>query len=109
MASKISKEKRAKVYNKYNGRCAYCGCKLTKNNKTVDHWVPISGGGDNNIDNLYPCCLQCNKDKGNESLVLLRLKLAWNTLTITDFSSFHNLMKKVRKQKFYYEMMNGAK
>ena len=94
--------KKLRVFNKYNGRCAYCGRKISLESMTIDHWIPKSDGGDNNIDNLFPSCLQCNKDKSNEPLVLLRMKMAWEGLTIKDLTNFNTMMKKVRKQKFYY-------
>ncbi len=46
----------------YRNRCAYCG----KRNKrlTVDHIVPLVGGGTNTIDNIVPACSRCNSSKG---------------------------------------------
>jgi 5-methylcytosine-specific restriction endonuclease McrA len=40
--------------------CTYCG-KMTK--LTVDHFVPVSKGGNNDINNLIPCCPPCNSSK----------------------------------------------
>ena len=34
---KISKQQREAVFNKYGGRCAYCGCELTLRTMQVDH------------------------------------------------------------------------
>jgi len=68
------------VFNKYNGRCAYCGCKLTKSNFNVDHIEPIfrndtdeqiekwNNGqkrGDNSIENFNPSCISCNCSKSS--------------------------------------------
>ncbi len=32
----------------------------------VDHIKPISRGGSNDIFNLMPCCIECNRKKGNK-------------------------------------------
>lgn len=45
----------------FDYRCAYCGRK-TKN-LTVDHYIPLSKGGTNYIDNIVPACIRCNKQK----------------------------------------------
>lgn len=47
--------KRLSIYARYNGHCAYCGQHLKQKNMTVDHLVPQSRGGGNNIENLMPC------------------------------------------------------
>lgn len=45
--------------------CIYCGVKLTEENMTVDHVVPRSKDGSENAENLAPCCISCNRKKGN--------------------------------------------
>lgn len=44
-------------------RCAYCGTKLTKKNRSLDHKIPLLRGGTNDITNLVPSCLRCNQRK----------------------------------------------
>jgi 5-methylcytosine-specific restriction endonuclease McrA len=43
--------------------CQLCGKKLTKENVTIDHIIPISRGGTNDKDNLQPLCSSCNSYK----------------------------------------------
>lgn len=62
----ISKKIRQAVYEKYDGHCAYCGCKLELREMQVDHikaqYVSECQGEkpDNSLDNLMPSCRQCN-------------------------------------------------
>lgn len=50
----IPKKIREQVYKKYNGHCAYCGCKLEYKDMQVDHVISVYGkDGSNDLDNLY--------------------------------------------------------
>lgn len=55
----------------YGGICPKCGRNLSlKNPKsksylTLDHIVPKSRGGTNNLGNLQPLCAACNYNKAN--------------------------------------------
>lgn len=48
-----------------NAKCIYCGIKLTEDNSTTDHIIPISSGGNNCQVNLIVCCFDCNNERGN--------------------------------------------
>lgn len=58
--------KKTLVLSKYDGKCAYCG--IGNLELTIDHVVPRSNGGSNDISNLQPSCRQCNSAKGVRSL-----------------------------------------
>ena len=45
----------------FGNRCAYCGRKSKL--LTPDHYVPLSRGGTNLIDNIVPACRDCNRRK----------------------------------------------
>jgi hypothetical protein len=47
-----------------NARCIYCETKLTEDNATTDHIVPIADGGNNCQINLVVTCQPCNSDRG---------------------------------------------
>lgn len=62
------------VWQKTNGHCWYCGARLLKPGDhhtpeekrrwyTIDHAVPRSRGGNNDLDNLLPACNDCNGRK----------------------------------------------
>lgn len=48
-----------------DARCLYCDTKLTVENATADHIIPISEGGNNCQVNLVVCCKDCNNERGN--------------------------------------------
>jgi 5-methylcytosine-specific restriction endonuclease McrA len=52
------------VANNRNAKCIYCETKLTEENATTDHIIPIASGGNNCQVNLMVCCQQCNSDRG---------------------------------------------
>jgi hypothetical protein len=67
-AVKLSKAKiRAIVFDKYNGKCAYCGTDLVKG-WNVDHIKPQVFGGTNDLENLNPSCKDCNNYKCHSDL-----------------------------------------
>lgn len=43
--------------------CAYCGKRLTNQNISRDHKIPLCRGGSNGIKNILPACLPCNQRK----------------------------------------------
>jgi 5-methylcytosine-specific restriction endonuclease McrA len=49
-------------------RCFYCG-KNIRHKATEDHFIPLSRGGHNYIDNIRAACLSCNISKGNKLLI----------------------------------------
>lgn len=56
----ISKNIRQKVFDMYDGHCAYCGEEISLRKMQVDHIIPIIKGGTNDISNLRPSCRMCN-------------------------------------------------
>ena len=58
-----------------NAKCIYCECKLTQENATTDHIIPISDGGNNSQVNLLICCFDCNNERGSMRFIeYLRIK-----------------------------------
>ena len=48
---------------RYGGECLCCGNAEPGVKLTVDHVMPLSRGGSNNITNIQPLCLPCNVSK----------------------------------------------
>lgn len=89
----MKKSDRELIYNKYGGRCAYCGCELQKG-WAVDHIVPcyrtdndeeyirrfthpkrtepIPHRGKDCIENYNPSCRRCNGWKSTFSVEQFR-------------------------------------
>jgi len=63
---KITSQDIDNIINKYNGKCAYCG-KPTLNNYHIDHKLPLSKGGGNEINNLALSCPTCNLSKNDKT------------------------------------------
>lgn len=70
--SKVKKELRMQVYNKYNNRCAYCGRLLEYKDMQVDHIRSKKHGGTDDLSNLNPSCRTCNHYKRALSLETYR-------------------------------------
>lgn len=53
------------IIKKSDGVCCHCGKNLVKGDFTVEHVIPLSKGGNNDISNLVGLCKGCNELKGN--------------------------------------------
>lgn len=60
------------IYDKTDGYCRYCGKKICWKNYgepgergawEVDHSNPRALGGTDRMSNLWPACIECNRDK----------------------------------------------
>lgn len=84
----MNKTLRERIYNKYNGHCAYCGTHITLSEMQVDHlqpkWHNLSDedcerkGIDRGTDdesNLMPACRACNYYKHTSTLDGFRVRL----------------------------------
>lgn len=106
---RISRHRRRLVWQRDGDGCQLCGCecvrpksgqtKLEPNTGTIDHIVPKSRGGTNNLTNLRLLCYSCNQIKAdgadphpNEARLL---KLA----AVADPAAAHQRRKNRRKKK----------
>lgn len=58
-------EQRKIIYQRANGRCQLCGRKIEYEDMSLDHIVPLSWGGADEMENLQCTCFPCNKFKSN--------------------------------------------
>jgi 5-methylcytosine-specific restriction endonuclease McrA len=59
------RNKRPHLIAKYGMRCFWCSCELNHETLTIDHYIPLSRGGNNQIKNLRLACFSCNQKRGN--------------------------------------------
>ena len=81
----IPKKIRLSLYEKYNHKCAYCGCNLEYKDMQVDHIKSVYANMDfkqvmteeemYSADNLLPTCRQCNFYKSSMDLETFRRRL----------------------------------
>lgn len=81
------------TYAQKKKKCVYCGRRMKKNNRTLDHRYPRDTGGVSITNNLFPCCPKCNSNKGN--------------LTHKEYLECRNMSKQERKE--YVRMLNEQK
>lgn len=74
------------VRSRYHAQCGYCGVREVDvgGELTVDHFVPVSAGGNDQDDNLVYACFRCNlfksdfvptdKDRSNGHVLLHPLR-----------------------------------
>ncbi len=104
---------REKIYNKFGGKCAYCGIKL--NGKfQLDHIIPkanyknkkyrnnefpefLKHLGENDvdhIDNLFPACQSCNVYKHSYDLEFFRRNISRLIFQLNEHSAQFRMAKR---------------
>lgn len=112
----ISKSTRIAVYEKYGGRCAYCGCPIIDiKEMQVDHLVShMFNGGEDTLENYMPACEVCNRVKSAYTLEEFRKQIHRcgeihrNRKTPIDADSdkiarYYGLTEEDREVTFYFE------
>lgn len=64
----LSKKIRFEVFKRDAFTCQYCGRSAPDVVLEIDHIMPVSKGGDNDILNLVTSCQACNNGKSNRTL-----------------------------------------
>lgn len=110
---RLSKSERQKIYDKYNGHCAYCGCELGYKDMQVDHVIPLRRGGDDDIENMLPACRSCNHYKGTltaeefrEYVSKIPVRLQRDSIPYQVGVRF-GIIRSSRDVMFYYERSDG--
>jgi 5-methylcytosine-specific restriction endonuclease McrA len=72
----FTEEEFQKKLKQMGNRCFWCGRDLKDGDVTRDHYIPLTKGGSDCIDNIVPACRSCNCKKRNKmphEFVKLRL------------------------------------
>jgi 5-methylcytosine-specific restriction endonuclease McrA len=109
---RINEKQRRKLYDKYNGKCAYCGHDARYEDMQLDHVKPICHGGIDDISNMLPACRSCNHRKGSESLESFRQSVErFLTVLKRDSVTYRNAVRyglvtpTPRRIVFYFEKL----
>lgn len=112
----IPKKTRLKVYEMYEGHCAYCGCEIEYKEMQVDHFKSLYGqDGADEIENYKPACRMCNFYKNTYDLETFRgelgkIKSRLEKEFIYRLSRKYGLVEEVDKDiKFYFEEFDTNK
>lgn len=126
----LSKSERQKVFQKYGGKCAYCGCELQKR-WHADHIEPIVRDSKWNrdkcrfeqtgtcrkpenetLENYNPACASCNILKGSFQLADFRRIIGQFINSLNQYSNQYKFAKKYglvtetgAEVKFYFETL----
>ena len=65
----ITKGQWVEMMSFFGWRCAYSGEVLTKDNRTIDHIVPLNSNGDNMIWNCVPMTRSLNSSKRDKDML----------------------------------------
>lgn len=113
---KITMAERREVYNKYRGRCAYCGEKIAEKDMQIDLLIPIYNGGTDDITNYMPSCRMCNFYKSTMSIEKFRDQLSCIPGRLSERTFIYKMAKKynlvVETKKpviFYYEKVKNKR
>ena len=111
----MNKEKkiklRIKIFEKYDGHCAYCGKKLDINRDfIIEHINPIKKGGKSEPNNYNPSCGNCNLHKLGLDLEEFRQRIfniPYKHLKDQAGLYFRICRIKPKSIIFYFERING--
>ena len=62
--------KKLYLLNKQEHKCNYCKMQFLEHNLTIDHMLPRSEKGSNNIENLQLLCFGCHRGKNIHENIL---------------------------------------
>ena len=115
----MTKKDRQLIFNKYNGKCAYCGCELQKG-WHADHIKPIVRNLTNKskcehpenetLENYNPACASCNIQKNSFTVEQFRDNIKQFVSSLNQYNTQYKFAKRYGlvtetdiEVKFYFE------
>ena len=65
----VTKEQWLECMSFFDFKCAYSGERLTRDNRTIDHIVPLNSNGDNMVWNMVPMTRSLNSSKNDKDML----------------------------------------
>jgi len=96
----ISKKIRFEVFKRDGFSCQYCGEKSPDVVLVIDHIMPVSKGGTNNILNLITSCFDCNSGKSN-------IEISDNSVITKQRKQLDDLQERREQLKMMFEWQEG--
>jgi CRISPR/Cas system Type II protein with McrA/HNH and RuvC-like nuclease domain len=100
----ITNKQRFEVFKKYNFTCQYCGRRTPEVILEIDHVIPKSKSGTDDIDNLIASCFECNRGKSSTMLdhVLIEKDIHSETILLAEremqLAEYNYLRERIRKR-----------
>ena len=98
----VSLKSRFEVFKRDGFTCQYCGRKTPEVILELEHIIPLSKGGTDEIDNLTTSCFECNRGKGASLLdtILKDKDIHDETILLAErefqLAEYNYLKKKIR-------------
>jgi hypothetical protein len=100
----VSRKLRFEVFNRDSFTCQYCGRKTPEVILELEHIIPISKGGTDEIENLTTSCFECNRGKGSDLLdTILKDKDVHNETVLLaekelQLAEYNHIKNKIRER-----------
>lgn len=65
---RLNEEERVEIFDQDDWTCQACEYEGSYEELEVDHIVPLSRGGLNHESNLQTLCIECNRQKGDQTM-----------------------------------------
>ena len=98
----LGKKIRFEVFKRDSFTCQYCGQSAPQVILEVDHIIPVSKGGDNDLTNLITSCRDCNRGKSN-------IELSDDTVVVKQQKELEELQERKNQLEMMVEWRNGLK
>lgn len=93
-------DRRKSIWKKANGRCAHCGRAANAALQTVDHVIPKSLGGSDDLRNLMPLCYNCNEERQSAEIEPATFYCYAEDWAIEDFLHYRRKWESARRDCF---------